>query len=150
MSLLSPAFAQAAPETTATTTTGAAPGTAYQEPSALASLLPLVLIFVVFYFLILRPQQKKMREHLDMVSSLKRGDRVLTGGGIIGTVSKIEADNDVVVIEIAPDVLVRVSRPTITNVLQRTGTPDANDNQRTGATAKKAVKGTAASVKKAR
>lgn len=129
MTLVSDAFAQTATETTATTAaTPAAGAPTLQEPSAIASLLPLVLIFVVFYFLILRPQQKKMREHLDMVSSLKRGDRVVTGGGIIGVVNKIEPENDVVVVEIAPEVKVRVSRPTITNVLQRTGSAETNDN----------------------
>lgn len=147
MSLLSQAFAQGAPETTTTTAAPGTPAAAYQEPSAFASLLPLVLIFVVFYFLILRPQQKKMREHLDMVSSLKRGDRVLTGGGIIGTVSKLEPENDIVVVEIAPEVKVRVSRPTITNVLQRTGTPETNDND---TEAKPAATKRATSTKKPR
>jgi preprotein translocase subunit YajC len=81
--------------------------------------LPLVLIFVVFYFLLIRPQQKKMKEHKSMLSALRRGDRVVTGGGILGTVTKVQGDEDVVV-EIAPDVKVRVVRSTIQSVVSRT------------------------------
>ena len=73
--LISPAYAQA----------GGAPG-----GFDLISLMPLLLIFVVFYFLLIRPQQKKMKQHRDMIGALKRGDRVLTAGGIIGTVVKVE------------------------------------------------------------
>ena len=73
--LISPAYAQA----------GGAPA-----GFDLISLMPLVLIFVVFYFLLIRPQQKKMKTHRDMIGALKRGDKVLTGGGIIGTVVKVE------------------------------------------------------------
>jgi preprotein translocase subunit YajC len=73
--LISPAYAQA----------GGAPG-----GFDLISLMPLLLIFVVFYFLLIRPQQKKMKQHRDMVATLKRGDRVLTAGGIIGSVVKVE------------------------------------------------------------
>ena len=87
----------------------------------LISLMPLLLIFVVFYFLLIRPQQKKMKTHRDMVAALKRGDRVLTAGGIIGTVVKVEDDNTLMV-EIAKDVRVRVARSTISEVL---GKPQA-------------------------
>ncbi len=79
--------------------------------------LPLILIFVVFYFLLIRPQQKRMREHRAMLEALRRGDRVVTGGGIIGTVDKVE-DNDVHV-TIAENVKVRVVRSTITTVLSK-------------------------------
>jgi preprotein translocase subunit YajC len=81
----------------------------------LISLLPLVLIFVVFYFLLIRPQQKKMKVHREMIAALKRGDKVLTSGGIIGTVVKVE-DNELLV-EIAKDVRVRVARGTVSDVL---------------------------------
>ncbi len=83
------------------------------------SLLPLVLIFVVFYFLLIRPQQKKMKEHRAMLDALRRGDRVVTGGGIIGTIVKVGADDELQV-EIAEGVRVRVMRPTITAVIAKT------------------------------
>ena len=82
----------------------------------LISLMPLLLIFVVFYFLLIRPQQKKMKQHREMIGALKRGDRVLTAGGIIGTVVKIEEDNTLLV-DIAKDVRVRVARSTISEVI---------------------------------
>jgi preprotein translocase subunit YajC len=84
----------------------------------LISLMPLLLIFVVFYFLLIRPQQRKMKAHRDMVGALKRGDRVLTAGGIIGTVVKIEDDNTLL-IDIAKDVRVRVARGTISELLTK-------------------------------
>jgi preprotein translocase subunit YajC len=99
--LIAPAYAQA----------GGVPG-----GFDLISLMPLLLIFVVFYFLLIRPQQKKMKQHRDMIGALKRGDRVLTAGGIIGTVVKVEEDNTLLV-DIAKDVRVRVARSTISEVL---------------------------------
>ncbi len=86
---------------------------------ALEQFLPLILIFVVFYFLLIRPQQKKMKQHKEMLGQLRRGDRVLTAGGIIGTVNKLISDTEVSV-EIAEGVRVRVVRGTITEVLSKT------------------------------
>jgi preprotein translocase subunit YajC len=103
--LFSPAYAQAA---------GGAPA-----GFDFISLMPLVLIFVVFYFLLIRPQQKKMKTHRDMIGAIKRGDRVLTGGGVIGTVIKVEDSDDVVLVEIAKDIRVRVVRSTISDVLNK-------------------------------
>lgn len=80
--------------------------------------LPLILIFVVFYFLLIRPQQKKMKDHKAMLTSIRRGDKVVTGGGIIGTVSKVVDDNEVVV-EVADEVKVRVQRSLISAVLSK-------------------------------
>lgn len=100
---ISPAFAQ-----------GAGGGPAGFD---LISLLPLVLIFVVFYFLLIRPQQKKMKAHREMVAALKRGDKILTSGGIFGTVIKVE-ENELLV-EIAKDVRVRVARATVSDVLSK-------------------------------
>lgn len=82
------------------------------------SLLPLILIFVVFYFLLIRPQQKKIKQHREMVSTLRRGDRVVTGGGIIGTVATVP-EGDEIKIEIAPNVVVHVARGTISDVLSK-------------------------------
>lgn len=106
-----------------TSATAAAPGAG--EPSAIGAAMPLILIFVVFYFLLIRPQQKRLRQHDEMVKSLRRGDKVVTGGGVIGTVSKVE--DDVLVLEIAPDVKIRVMRDTISHVASKTGV--ANDNK---------------------
>jgi preprotein translocase subunit YajC len=85
----------------------------------LISLMPLVLIFVVFYFLLIRPQQKKMKAHRELIASVKRGDKVLTSGGIIGTVVKVEEGEDVLLVEIAKDVRVRVARGTISELLNK-------------------------------
>lgn len=79
------------------------------------SLAPLVLIFAVFYFLLIRPQQKKMKEHREMLSAVRRGDKVVTGGGIIGTVSKVVSDDELQV-EIADGVRIKVARGTIASV----------------------------------
>lgn len=80
---------------------------------------PIVLIFLLMYFLILRPQSKKAKQHRDMLDALRRGDRVLTAGGIIGVISKIENEQEVQV-EIAENVRVRVAKATITQVLAKT------------------------------
>ena len=84
----------------------------------LISLMPLVLIFVVFYFLLIRPQQKKMKAHRELIGALKRGDKVLTAGGIVGTVVKVE-DDAMLLVEIAKDIRVRVARGTISELLTK-------------------------------
>jgi preprotein translocase subunit YajC len=89
------------------------------EPSFLISLLPLILIFVVFWFLLIRPQQKRMKEHREMVAALQKGDKVLTAGGIYGVVAKV-ADDGTLEVEIAQGVRVRVERATITQKLDDT------------------------------
>ncbi|WP_112309008.1 preprotein translocase subunit YajC [Pseudogemmobacter bohemicus] len=101
---VTPAFAQAA-----------APGGA----SALASFVPLILIFGIMYFLMIRPQQKKMKEHRVMVEALRRGDQIVTQGGIVGKVSKVQEDG-MVEVEIAEGVRVKVVKHTISQVLNRT------------------------------
>ncbi|ALJ37169.1 preprotein translocase subunit YajC [Azospirillum brasilense] len=100
--------------------------TAYAQTAAPAAggadmivqFLPLILIFVVFYFLLIRPQQKKMKEHKGMLESIRRGDRVVTGGGIIGTVTKVGPEDELQV-EIAENVRVRVMRSTVNLVLSK-------------------------------
>ncbi|MFO0997473.1 MAG: preprotein translocase subunit YajC [Alphaproteobacteria bacterium] len=89
------------------------------------TMLPLVLIFVVFYFLLIRPQQKRMKDQKAKISAVRRGDRVVTGGGLIGTVSKVVDDNEVLV-ELAEGVRVRVVRQTITDVIAK-GEPADSD-----------------------
>lgn len=85
----------------------------------IASMAPLVLIFVIFYFLLIRPQQKRAKEHKNMVENLRRNDRVVTGGGILGKVTKVGEDEEVEV-EIAEGTRVKLYRSTITAVLSKT------------------------------
>ena len=85
---------------------------------SLFSLLPLVVIFVLFYFLLIRPQQAKVRAQREMLAGVKRGDRVVTGGGIIGLVTKVISDNEVQV-ELAEGVRVRIIKQTITDIVAR-------------------------------
>jgi preprotein translocase subunit YajC len=101
--------------------TAYAQGTGMFDQSALVQFLPLILIFVVFYFLLIRPQQRKAKEHRAMLDALRRGDRVVTGGGIIGNVVRVDTPEEVTV-DIADGVRVRVLRSTITSVLAK---PDA-------------------------
>jgi len=94
----------------------------------LVSLLPLVLIFVIFYFLLIRPQQKKVKEHKEMVSALRRGDQVVTSGGVVGTVTKV-IDDTYVQVEIAEGVKVRIVRGTVTEVLSKTNPAPAKEEK---------------------
>jgi len=84
----------------------------------LVQLFPLVLIFIVFYFLLIRPQQSKMKQQREMLAGVKRGDRVVTGGGIIGLVTKVIGDNELQV-ELAEGVRVRIIKQTITDIITR-------------------------------
>jgi preprotein translocase subunit YajC len=102
---VTPAFAQAAG--------GAGAG------SAVASFLPLVLIFGIMYFLLIRPQQKKAKEMRAMVDALRRGDQVLTQGGIVGKVTKVN-DDGVLEVEIAEGVKVKILKHTIVQVMNKT------------------------------
>ncbi|WP_136441225.1 preprotein translocase subunit YajC [Pacificoceanicola onchidii] len=89
------------------------------DASAIGQFLPLILIFAIMYFLLIRPQQKKMKEHQAMVEALRRGDQVVTQGGIIGKVAKVKEGNEIEV-EIAEGVKIRVVRATIAQVLSKT------------------------------
>ena len=86
---------------------------------AFAQFVPLILIFAIMYLLLIRPQQKKAKEHQAMVAALRRGDQVVTAGGIMGKVSKIKDEREVE-LEIATGVNVRVVRNTITQVVSKT------------------------------
>ena len=81
------------------------------ESSGIGSFIPLILIFIIFYFFLIRPQQKKVKEHKAMVEGLKRGDKVITSGGITGTVERL-IDNDKVEVEIAENVKVEIIKAT--------------------------------------
>ena len=75
---------------------------------AFGTFLPLILIFVVFYFLLIRPQQRKVKQHKEMLSNLKRGDKIVTSGGIIGTINKV-ADNRELTLEVAENVEIKIA-----------------------------------------
>lgn len=91
---------------------------------AFGQFIPLILIFVIMYFLLIRPQQTKLKQHQAMVTALRRGDQVVTQGGLIGKVAKVKDDNEVEV-ELAEGVKVRVVRSTIAQVLNKTEPADA-------------------------
>ncbi len=102
---VSPAYAQAA---------GGAGG-------AFASFVPLILIFAIMYFLLIRPQQKKVKEHAAMVEAVRKGDQIITQGGVIGKVSKVMAEGtNEVEVEIASGVKVRIIKSTIAQVMNKT------------------------------
>jgi preprotein translocase subunit YajC len=109
--LITPAYAQAAGGSDAS--------------SMMVQLAPLALIFVVFYFFLIRPQQQKAKQQRSMLDAIRRGDRVVTGGGFIGTVAKV-VSNEEVLIDLADNVRVRVVRSTISQVLAKTE-PAAKD-----------------------
>lgn len=109
-----PAYAQAAGAAQSGSTTG-----------AIVSLLPLVLIFVVFYFLMIRPQQKRMKALQDAVGAVKKGDTVVTAGGLIGKVTKV--DETEVEIELGANVKVRAIKATLAEVRPLGGAKPAND-----------------------
>ncbi len=96
MAAITPAYAEAAP----------AAGS-----SGFASLIPLVLIMVIFYFLLIRPQQKKLKEHRNLVDQLKKGDQIITGGGLYAKV--IDVKDDTLKVEIADGVRIKIKRDTI-------------------------------------
>tara|TARA_B100000579_G_scaffold51416_1_gene35766 strand:+ start:203 stop:490 length:288 start_codon:yes stop_codon:yes gene_type:complete len=89
------------------------------EGSGIGQFIPLILIFVIFYFFLIRPQQKKVKDHKAMVENLKRGDKVITSGGITGTIERL-IDNDKVEVEIAENVKVEVVKATGIQGLQIT------------------------------
>jgi preprotein translocase subunit YajC len=110
--LISPAFAQGSP--------------LGGGDSMLVSLLPFILIFVIMYFLILRPQQKRVKAHQEMVKNLRRGDTVVTSGGVIGKVTKV-IDEEQIEIEIADDIRIRQVRGMISEVRAK-GEPVKDEN----------------------
>lgn len=112
MFFISPAFAQEAAASAAA------------EPSVLKTMLPLVVIFALFYILVIRPQSKRMKAHAQLVQALKAGDQVVTSGGIYGKIASIQ-DNDMLV-EIAPGVQIKVQKHTV-SALQEQAVPVLKD-----------------------
>lgn len=111
--LVSPAFAQAAGDAAA--------------PGLMESLVPFILIFIVFYFLLIRPQQKRAKEHKTMQSAIRRGDKIVTNGGIFGEVIKAK-DDGVVEVEIAEGVRVKVDRNMISGIVAKPVPADKASN----------------------
>lgn len=113
------AYAQTAPEAPAVTTSTSVPSDAGAPPSAAAGFMSqfgaLIMIFLVFYFLLIRPQQKRLKQHQSMISSINRGDKVVTGGGIVGTVERVIDENEVLV-SIADNVTIKVIKSTLADV----------------------------------
>lgn len=115
---ITPAFAQAA-------------GAAGDTNSMLMSLLPFALIFVIMYFLILKPQQKKLKDHQALVKNIRRGDTVVTSGGLVGKVTKV-VDDDQIEVEIADGVKIRQMRQMISGVRTK-GEPAKDSKEETAA-----------------
>ena len=86
--------------------------------SGFAQFIPLILIFVIFYFFLIRPQQKRVKDHKTMVESLKRGDEIITSGGIIGTIERVMED-DRIEVDIGENVKVQIIKSTITSLLKK-------------------------------
>ncbi|HEU4968309.1 preprotein translocase subunit YajC [Sphingomonas sp.] len=110
----SPAYAQAAGQT------GASSGAAF-----FIQMIPLLAIFVIFWFLLIRPQQRRMKEHQARIGAVKKGDTVVTGGGLVGKVTKVEDLH--VEVELAPQLRVRAVKSTLTDVTPLGGSKPAND-----------------------
>jgi preprotein translocase subunit YajC len=89
--------------------------------SGFGQFVPLILIFVIFYFFLIRPQQKKVKDHKSMVAALKRGDEVITSGGIVGTIERVHED-DKIDLSISENVTVKVVKSTIQNLLTKADT----------------------------
>ena len=86
-----------------------------QEGSPIAGLLPLVMIFGVFYFVMMRPQQRKLRVQRELVSSIKQGDRIVAAGGIVGTIRRV--DDDIISLQVAENVVIKVDRGAVSRKL---------------------------------
>lgn len=91
------------------------PGTGEGGPSLLTSFIPILLIFVIFYFLLIRPQQKKQKQHQDMVAAVRKGDRIVTNGGIYGTVADVK--EHIIVLRIAENVKIELIKSAIAQVI---------------------------------
>ena len=103
---------------------------------AFGTFLPLILIFAVFYFLLIRPQQRKVKQHKEMLSNLKRGDKIITSGGIICTVNKV-ADNRELTVEISDNVEIKIAPGMVADLytmpqIQKKEIPKENNNTKSG------------------
>ncbi len=100
---------------------GGQPAEGAEAPSMLVTMFPFILMFVILYLLIIRPQQKKQKEHQRMVDELKKGDRVVTSGGMHGTITGIKEQEGILVVQVAKEVQIEVSRGSISRVDESKG-----------------------------
>ncbi len=103
---------------------------------AFGTFLPLILIFAVFYFLLIRPQQRKVKQHKEMLSNLKRGDKIITSGGIIGTINKV-SDNRELTVEVSENVEIKIAPGMVADLYsmpetQKKETPKQESNNKSG------------------
>ena len=103
-------------------------GASGQGAGGFSAFIPLILMFVIFYFLLIRPQQKKTKEHREMISNLKKGDRIVTGGGIHGRITGVS--DATLTVEIADKVRVKVARGNVAALLQPSSQPQAEKNKK--------------------
>jgi preprotein translocase subunit YajC len=113
-----PLLAGCQPPGSGTSTGTGAAGGGGGGTDILMSILPLILIFVVFYFLLIRPQQRKQKAHREMLGNVKRGDNIVTTGGMIGTVIKVDRDDNLLV-EVAPNIRIKIMRSAIAEIVRR-------------------------------
>jgi len=104
-------------------------GAAGQGAGGFTSLIPIILMFVIFYFLLIRPQQKKAKEHREMISRVKKGDRIVTSGGLHGRVTAVT--DSTLTVEIADRVRVKIARGNISQVVQSSSAPQDNKKSKT-------------------
>jgi preprotein translocase subunit YajC len=95
-----------------------ATATAVKQPSLLASIAPLLIVMVIFYFLLIRPQSKRAKEHQELLKSLNKGDQVVTAGGIFGEVVKVDNDKGIIHIQVAENVKIKLKQDSITEVIR--------------------------------
>jgi preprotein translocase subunit YajC len=108
-----------------------ADGAAAGSGDFIMSLVPLVAIFGIMYFLLIRPQQQKMKAHREQVAATRRGDRVVTGGGLIGTIVRVDEDSDEIIVELAEGVRVHAVRSTLMDVRNKSEpVSSANDDSK--------------------
>ncbi|MCZ6632366.1 MAG: preprotein translocase subunit YajC [bacterium] len=100
---------------------GGQPGPGGEQSSMMLQMMPFVLMFVVMYFLIIRPQHKKQKDHQTMIDSIQKGDRVVTSGGVHGTVTRIKEKDAILVMQVAKDVQIEVSRGSVSRVVETKG-----------------------------
>ncbi|MFT5701769.1 MAG: preprotein translocase subunit YajC [Desulforhopalus sp.] len=107
-----------------------AAGPALGAAGGFASFIPLILIFVVFYFLLIRPQQKQAKQHQAFLNDLKKGNKIVTKGGIHGTITGI--NDNVISLEIAKDIVVKISRDAVAGSLSKDGAPKKEEKKSIG------------------
>lgn len=148
------ADAAVAPATAGATSTGTAMSSdivvtpsADQQPSAIAGVMPFIIMGLAFYFLLLRPQQKRINQHNKMISTISRGDKVITTGGLIGKVNKVDATG-IIHVDIADGVTVQVVADGIASVSDKHGQPKNADNKAANKDSKEATAKESAAVAK--